>query len=457
MDSKDSELKYNAITEGVIWKQILIFFFPILLGTFFQQLYNTADAIIVGQFLGKEALAAVGGGTSVATNLLIGFFVGVSSGASVVISQYYGAKYIEGTRRAIHTSLALATAAGIAITIIGFLLTDFLLTLMGTPGDVLPLASRYMRIFFLGSVANTIYNMGSGVFRALGDSKKPLLFLIIGCGVNIVLDILFVGFLHMNVEGAAIATIISQGVSAILVLFFLKVRKDSLKIRFREIRFDMKILSNILKIGLPGGFQSVLYTISNIIIQFFVNGFGTNTAAAWAAYGKLDAVFWMAINAFGISITTIVGQNYGAGNFKRVKKTIRLSLSMGSAITIAISLLFMIVGESGIRLFTSDEDVIVLGTRILMFIAPTWITYMPIEILSGALRGCGKTFIPTMITVIGICVLRAIWLFIIPNHTLESVLVCYPISWVIAAVSMFIYYLFGHAVPKEDDDQKSLV
>ena len=447
----NGDSRYNAITEGVIWKQILIFFFPILLGTFFQQLYNTADAVIVGRFLGKEALAAVGGGTSVAINLLIGFFVGLSSGATVVISQYYGAKYESGTRKAIHTSIALSIICGVLITIIGVLFTRPILVMMGTPDDVLPLATSYMRIFFMGSIANTIYNMGSGIFRAFGDSKKPLWFLIISCGVNIVLDLLFVGFFKMNVDGAAIATIISQIISAILVIFFLMRRKDHLRLSWKEVRIDLKILSNILKIGLPAGIQSALYTVSNIIIQVNINGYGTNAAAAWAAFGKLDTIFWMAINALGVAITTIVGQNFGAELYKRVRTTIRLSLLMGTALTLMISTLFYVAGKWGIMLFTSDQEVINLGVEILRFLAPVWITYMPIEILSGALRGCGKTFIPTIITVVGICVLRMIWLFALPYFSAEFMMVfaCYPISWIIAALALAAYYFLGHAVPKE--------
>lgn len=447
----NGDSRYNAITEGVIWQQILIFFFPILLGTFFQQLYNTADAVIVGRFLGKEALAAVGGGTSVAINLLIGFFVGLSSGATVVISQYYGAKYESGTRKAIHTSIALSIICGVLITIIGVLFTRPILVMMGTPDDVLPLATSYMRIFFMGSIANTIYNMGSGIFRAFGDSKKPLWFLIISCGVNIVLDLLFVGFFKMNVDGAAIATIISQIISAILVIFFLMSRKDNLRLSWKEVRIDLKILSNILKIGLPAGIQSALYTVSNIIIQVNINGYGTNAAAAWAAFGKLDTIFWMAINALGVAITTIVGQNFGAELYKRVRTTIRLSLLMGTALTLMISTLFYVAGKWGIMLFTSDQEVINLGVEILRFLAPVWITYMPIEILSGALRGCGKTFIPTIITVVGICVLRMIWLFALPYFSAEFMMVfaCYPISWIIAALALAAYYFLGHAVPKE--------
>lgn len=442
----------NSITEGVIWKQLLIFFFPILFGTFFQQLYNTVDAIIVGQYLGKQALAAVGGGTGTAINLLIGFFTGVSSGATVIISQYYGAKAEDDASKAIHTAIALAIAAGVAIMVLGIAFTRPILELIGTPEDVMPLAVTYMRIFFAGSIFNTVYNMGSGIFRALGDSRHPLYFLICGCIVNIVLDFLFVGLFGLGVDGAAYATIISQMISALLVVIWLRRRKDGLRLSLRKLRLNMKMLVFTLKIGLPTGFQSILYTISNLIIQAHVNGFGTDTAAAWAAYGKLDAIFWMAINAFGISVTTFVGQNYGAKLYKRVSQGIRTSIMMSTALTILITAFFMILGEHGLALFTTDEQVLDIGMEILTLLVPTWILYMPIEILCGAMRGCGKTFIPTIITVVGICVLRAAWLEVVPAfaHTLSAVFLCYPVSWLVTSLAIIIYYIKGKIVPRKD-------
>ncbi len=443
----------NSITEGVIWKQLLIFFFPILFGTFFQQLYNTVDAIIVGQYLGKQALAAVGGGTGTAINLLIGFFTGVSSGATVIISQYYGAKSEEDASKAIHTAIALAIAAGAVIMVLGIVFTRFILDLIGTPEDVMPLATTYMRIFFAGSIFNTVYNMGSGIFRALGDSRRPLYFLICGCIVNIVLDFLFVGLFRMGVDGAAYATIISQMVSAVLVVIWLRKRKDGLGFSFRKLHIHSKMLVFTLKIGLPTGFQSILYTVSNLIIQAHVNGFGTDTAAAWAAYGKLDAVFWMAINAFGIAVTTFVGQNYGARLYARVRSGIRTSVLMSTALTVFVTAFFMLIGQKGLELFTTDTAVLEIGMDILTLLVPTWILYMPIEILCGAMRGCGKTFVPTVITVVGICVLRALWLEVVPSFvpTIGAVFLCYPASWLVTSLAIILYYLFGKILPKKTE------
>ena len=445
-----TETRVNGITEGRISQQLLLYFFPILFGTFFQQLYNTVDAIVVGQYLGTEALAAVGGGTGTAINLLIGFFTGLSSGATVIISQFYGAKDYKDTNKAIHTAMLIAILGGIIILAVGILFTRPILELIGTPEDVIGLAEEYMRIYFLGSVFNTVYNMGAGIFRALGDSKKPLYFLIVSCVVNIILDVLFVGFTDMGVAGAAWATIISQAASAILVIIYLRKLDSDIRLSLRHLKIDSSILRNTLRIGLPTGIQSILYTISNLLIQANVNAFGTATAAAWAAYGKLDAVYWMAINAFGIAATTFVGQNYGAKLYDRVRSGVRISLAMGAVITLFLTGAFLLLQDKGLMLFTSDSEVLSIGVEILLILVPTWITYMPIEILSGVMRGCGKTLIPTIITIVGICGLRALWLEIVPaiRPTLLSVFLCYPISWIITSAAIIIYYYWGDVLPK---------
>lgn len=320
--TKETEITegQNQITEGVIWKQLLLFFFPILFGTFFQQLYNTVDAIVVGRFVGKEALAAVGGPTGTLINLLVGFFVGLSSGATVIISQFYGARREDKVGFAVHTSIAFSLLCGAGIMAVGILFAPWALSAMGTPRDILTYAILYMRIFFLGTIPNLIYNMGSGILRAAGDSRRPLFFLITGCVTNIVLDVVLVVYLHMGVAGAAAATILSQTASALFVIIVLTRTEEMYRLRFSRIRLDRRMLNRIIRIGLPAGLQSVMYSLSNVIIQSGVNSLGTDTIAAWTAYGKIDSVFWMIINAFGISITTFVGQNYGAGKMDRVKR-----------------------------------------------------------------------------------------------------------------------------------------
>lgn len=438
----NNETKVNGITEGVIWKQILLFFFPIMFGTLFMTLYNTVDAIIVGQLLGKEALAAVSGGTTILVNLIIGFFTGVTSGATVIISQFYGAKDDEKVSKSIHTAIGLSIIFGIAISVGGYLLTEPLLKLIDTPQDVIPLAIDYLHVYFGGALVLIVYNMASGIYRAFGDSKHPLWFLIAGAFVNIFLDILFIAVFKRGVRGAAEATVISQVVSAFLTLLFLCLRKDSCKYYLRRsLDIDASMLKRMLEIGLPGGIQSIMYNISNMIIQTNVNHFGTDTAAAWASYNKLDSIFWMIINAFGIAATTFVGQNYGAGKIDRAKKGVKISLYMAGSVSVVMTVLYLAFGQYAFRLFTSDEEVIAIGMRILRTIAPVFILYIPIEILSGALRGVGKTLVPTLFTVFGICGLRIVWLSIpFCRASIERVMLSYAISWGLVSILFFIYY-----------------
>jgi putative MATE family efflux protein len=446
MRKSQSTISYNGITEGVIWKQLLFFFFPILLGTFFQQLYNTVDTVIVGNFLGKEALAAVGGGTSTVINLLIGFFTGLASGATVVISQYFGAKDDENVHKSIHTAIALSLWGGIIISIAGYLTAEPLLRLIDTPEDIMPLALSYIHIYFAGGIFIVMYNIGAGIFRAFGDSKSPLYFLIAGCLLNIVLDLLFVGPLQLGVKGAAYATVLSQVFSLVLVTISLRRKKDCCKLIYKDIKFEKHMLKKTIYIGLPAGLQSVLYTVSNLIIQADINGFGTDAAAAWAAYGKLDCFFWMILQAFGIAITTFVGQNYGAGQIQRSKKGVRTCLYMTFGSTLAIEAIYLTFSRYGFMLFVSDSSVIDLGVGMLNCIVPFYFTYIFIEILSGAIRGTGKSLIPTLITVFGICVLRVIWLAIVPAKfgTINSVMLCYPVTWTVTSLAFFFYYKFGN-------------
>ena len=435
----------NGITEGIIWKQILIFFFPILFGTLFLTLYNTVDAIIVGQILGKEALAAVSGGTSTLTNLIIGFFNGMASGATVVISQFYGAKDEDKVKKSLHTAIALSLIFGIAISIFGFILTNPMLRIMATPDDIFPLASTYLHIYFIGSLGLVMFNMSSGVLRAFGDSKHPLWFLMLGALLNIFLDILFIGVFERGVRGAAEATVISQSVSALATLLFLSTRKGLERMEVKKITYiDKIIVRKMLAIGLPGGIQSVMYNISNMIIQTNVNSFGTDTAAAWASYNKLDAVFWMIVNAFGVSITTFVGQNYGAGKIKRAKKGVLECLAMTLITSLLLATIYIKFGSYGFMLFSSDKSVIEIGMKILLTIAPVFVVYVPIEVLSGALRGVGKTLVPTLFTVFGICGVRIIWLSTPWGRaSIERVMLSYAISWSLVTLLFFIYYFFS--------------
>ncbi|MCM1136234.1 MAG: MATE family efflux transporter [Clostridium sp.] len=436
----------NQITEGVIWKQLLFFFFPILFGTFFQQLYNTTDAVIVGNFVGKEALAAVGGPAATLINLLVGFFMGLSSGASVIISQFYGADHKEDVKKAVHTAIALSIAGGAVIMVLGLVFSRAALRAMNTPEEIMALSVRYMRIYFLGVIPSLIYNMGSSILRAVGDSKRPLYFLILSCIANIFLDIFFVVTLKLGVAGVAIATILSQVFSALLVAAALMKSEDSYKLYLKEIRFHPYILRNIVRIGLPAGLQSSMYSISNLIVQSSVNSFGTDTVAAWTAYGKVDGIFWMITGAYGISITTFAGQNFGAGKYDRIKKSTRICLSMAAATSIVMSVIVLFGGNLFFRLFTTDPNVVSIGMGMVRVISPCYVTYVCIEILGGTARGCGDAVIPTVMTAAGVCILRVAWVLIaVPlRPEISTVAFSYPLTWCVTSIMFIIYYLRGN-------------
>ena len=434
----------NEITEGIIWKQLLLFFFPILLGTFFQQLYNTIDSVIVGQFVGKEALASVGGSSAQIVSLVVGFFTGLSSGAAVTIAQFVGARKEETANAGLHNAYAIAAAGGIALTFIGILAAPFMLRLMNTPADIMDGSLTYLRIYFTGILFVLIYNMGSAILRATGDSKTPLYILIICCVINIILDTAFVLLFHMGVAGVAVATLIAQAVSAILVTVKLIRSGGLLRLSPGKIRFHGPLLKLQLKLGLPTGFESILFAITNIAIQAAINTFGTDTTAAWSAYGKLDAIFWMVSTAFGISITTFVGQNYGAGKMDRVRRSTRVCLCMDLAVSFVLVVILIASRSLLFRLFTTDETVVRIGSDMLLFITPWYIVYVFIEVLGGSLRGRGNVIVPVVITLLGVCLLRIIWLagVLKISPTIHAIIFSYPVTWVITALAFIGYYVW---------------
>ena len=437
-------VKGNRITEGSIFGQLLLFFFPILFGTFFQQLYNTADAMVVGRFVGKQALAAVGGSTSTLINLLVGFFVGLSSGATVVISQFYGARKADKVHWAVHTSIAFSVIGGIIFMIVGLVGSPWALEAMKTPEDVMGHAVVYIRIYFLGIIVNLVYNMGAGILRAVGDSRRPLYFLIASCFTNIILDVLLVAVLGMGVAGAALATITSQLLSAVLVVLALMKTDDMYKLEWKKVRIDQRMLQRIVRIGTPAGMQSVMYNISNVIIQAGVNTLGTDNVTAWATYGKVDGLYWMMINALGISATTFVGQNFGAGRLDRVRKGAGACMVIGVVLTASVGVVLYNGGHLLVELFTTDQQVQAISMDLLHFMVPTFITYIAIEILSGTLRGVGDAWMPLIITGIGVCAVRVLWImFVLPHyHTIIGAAFCYPLTWSLTTVAFVIYYYF---------------
>ena len=443
-DSKTETLKpADPITEGPIAKGILSFFFPILFGSFFQQMYNITDAIIVGRFVGKEALGAVGGGTATFINLLVGLFVGIANGASVVISQYFGAKDRENTHRAIQTAINMSVWGGALVMAVGLLTSRWVMTLIDTPAEILDMSVTYLAVYFTGTIPMFLYNVGASTLRSMGDSKRPLYILIAGCVVNIGLDILFVAVFRWGVAGAAWATVACQVFSAVLTLILLKKTTD---FSFHERGIDRNIFRMMLYLGIPAGIQGMMYSISNIIIQKAINVLGTDTVAANAAYSKVDSFFWMCINSFGVAVTVFSGQNYGAHNYGRVRKSMKVCLGMSAITAVIISAAFMLWGRTFLSIFTTDEKVLDIGVQIVYCIAPYFLTWISIEILSGTMRGCGQSLIPTLFTVFGICVLRVVWIlcYFPAHHTISGIMAAYPLTWTATSLLFWGYYLFGH-------------
>lgn len=440
---KNSEVK-NQITEGLIWKQLLIFFFPIALGTIFQQLYTVADTIIVGRFLGKEALASVGGSAAMLVNIAVGFFSGFTSGASVILSHNYGAKSKSGIHKSLHTAYCFSVIAGLALGIAGWIFAPQLLKLMDTPVETVPGSIVYLRIYFLGLVATFVYNMGSSIMRAVGDSKRPLYVLTACSIINILLDVLLIVVFRLGIAGAAIATVVSQVISALAVTYLLIKAYPDVALKLREIRIDNRILLSQLRIGLPGGIQFCISGITNIILQAAINSFGTDTIAAWAAFNKMDMIFWTVCGAFGASITTFAGQNYGAKKYDRVFKSVRVCLILSVVICGFLQIMFMVFANPMFKIFTSDADVIEVGVYMLKFLVPTYILFVLIEIPAGALRGIGDAAVPTAINMIGLCLIRLPWiLVVVPRyHELPVILVSYPLAGACSVVLIIVYYFY---------------
>lgn len=439
----------TIMTEGSIWKKILLFSIPLILGNLFQQLYNTVDSIIVGNYIGSEALAAVGSSGSL-INLLIGFCIGASAGAGVVISQYYGAQNKEGVRKAVHTTMAIAIAAGVILTVAGILLSPILLRAMGTPKEVFPQSVIYLQVYFGGILFSIIYNMAAGILNAVGNSRRSLVYLMIAAISNIFLDLLFVVVLKMGIIGAALATDLSQLLSAIFIIAFMTRSKEMYHLRIRDIRFYDHLLSRILKIGLPTGIQNIVISFSNIIVQSSVNSFGAVAMAGFAAYIKIDGFNILPVLSFSMAATTFAGQNIGAGKYDRVKKGMYVSIGMGILYTIATGIALLLFAPQVIGVFTGNPDVVAYGTLIMKFFCPFYWMLGILHVLAGTLRGTGKTMEPMIVFLLSLCLFRVIWIWVSMaiSHEFWRVMIGYPLSWAVGMILMVGYAWKAKWMPK---------
>ena len=432
------------ITEGVIWRQLLLFFFPILMGSFFQQMYNTVDTIIVGRAVGTQALAAVGS-TSSLINLINGFFIGLSTGATVILSQFFGANDQQGIHRALHTGIGLAVVLGVLASALGVAAGPWVLKMIQTPESCLQDASVYVRIYFLGAVASMLYNMGSGNLRAMGDSRRPMIFLIISCFVNILLDVLCVIVLKLGIAGAAVATVLSQTISAFLVVLVLVKIPTGYALHLSQIRIHGNLLRRLLLIGIPAGLQYVTFDFANLLIQSGINSFGEITVAAWTAFGKADSLTWMVSGALGVAVTTFVGQNFGAQKFDRIHQCVRICMGTGVVLFGLISAISSVFRHFILGIYTTDTAVIQTGAYVMLFIVPFNFLFVPVEVFAGTMRGTGYSLVPTSITGACVCLFRVIWIFTMVRwfHTIEVLAIAYPISWLLASSVFFAVYRRG--------------
>ena len=429
------------LTEGPIVKRLVTFFLPIAAGTLFQQLYNAVDAFVVGKFVGTEALAAVGGSPAILSNLIIGFFVALTGGAAVVIAQLYGAQEYDRVATAMGVSYRMCVLLGLLAGASVCLFSPQLLILLKTPADTFEQALLYQRIYFLGAVFLLLFNMGSGILRSVGDARFPFLCLFVGCGLNIILDVVFVIVFGWGVAGVAIATVVSQALSALLVTIKLMAWKGPFRLRLRG-KGDRSLLRRMLRIGIPSGVQSSMYGLSNLLLQVGINSLGTVVVASWAMNGKVDGAYWAITSAFGTALTTFVGQNYGAGKLDRVRESAKKSLLLMVLITLSVSGVLLLAARPLLQVLTADPAVIDTTWHIILFFAPFYVTWVPIEVLSGILRGVGDVLTPSLILAGGICGFRILWLFTAfqLSPVLLTLCVCYPLSWVVTDGAIYLYF-----------------
>ena len=438
------------LTKGSIVKAIILFSIPLLIGNLFQQLYNAVDSYVVGNYVGKIALAAVGASTPI-INMLIGFFMGISTGAGVVIAQFFGAGDLTKMKKAIHNSIALTLVMGVVLTVVGLVFNDPILKAIGVPSDVFSEASTYLSIYFWSLIFVMIYNMGSGILRSVGDSKRPLYFLIFSSVVNIVLDFLFVKYFNFGVAGAGYATLIAQAISAIMVMYVLMKTNDSYKVVLKDIKFDKEILLRIIKIGLPTGFQQSIVSLSNVIVQSYINVYGASVIAGYSVTIKIDGFVNLPLQAFNMAITTFVGQNIGAKKYERVKKGAYITTFL-AMVTIGFFVVIMyFFGRDFIALFNQEKDVIDAGRLMQLTFLPFYIVLPINQVINGVLRGAGRSAVPMYVMIFSFVFLRQIYLFLVTKVTSDVVYVFlgWPTTWVVCSLIFIVYFFKVQWLPQE--------
>ncbi len=443
MTAVNTSAKTTLMTEGPIWKKIIAFAFPLFLGNLFQQLYNTADSLIVGNFLGSNALAAVSSSGNLIF-LMVGFFNGIAMGAGVVIARYYGAREIKEVKKAVHAMIAFGLAAGILLTIAGTLLTSRILIWMGTPADVLPESTVYFRIYFMGSLSFVMYNVFVGILQSVGDSRHPLIYLIVSSLINILLDLLFVGVLGFGVGAAALATILSQFISALLCLFRLVYKSpEDYRVSIRMIRFDLPMLRQIISNGLPAGFQNSIIAFANVIVQSNINKFGKMAVAGCGAYSKIEGFGFLPITCFALALTTFISQNLGAKQYDRAKKGARFGLLCSVVMAELVGVFIYFTIPVLIFAFNRTPEVIAYGTAQARTVTLFYCLLAFSHCIAGILRGAGKATVPMLTMLCFWCIVRVTYITL-AVHFIPSIRVifwAYPLTWSLSSIVFLIYFL----------------
>ena len=429
------------MTEGNITRHIISFALPLLIGNVFQQLYNTVDTWVVGNYVSNEAFSAVGTVGPI-INMLIGFFMGLSSGAGVVISQYYGAKRNQEVHDTVHTAMVMTIIMGVAFTAIGLAMTPFMLRLMNTPENVMPESTAYLTIYFSGIVGLMVYNIGAGILRAVGDSQRPFYFLVVCALINTVLDLLFVLVFRMGVEGVALATVIAQSTSALLVVITLMKTDTCIKLRLRDLKINFAMLGKIFRVGIPAAIQMAITAFSNIFVQSYINYFGDNCMSGWTAYAKIDQLLFLPMQSIALASTTFVGQNLGCNQVERAKKGVSQALLIAMVSTVVLMIPVMAFASPVVAFFNNKEEVVEIGTMLLHWLSPFYVLCCFNQIYSGALRGAGNSRAPMIIMLSSFVAFRQVYLFIMARawNEIIPIAMSYPAGWLLCSTLTAIYY-----------------
>ncbi|MBQ9113260.1 MAG: MATE family efflux transporter [Clostridia bacterium] len=430
------------MTEGNILSHLIKFAIPLLLGNILQQLYNMVDTWVVGNYVSGEAFSAVGTVGPI-INFLVSFFVGFSTGAGVVVSQYYGAKKYKEVQKTVHTAILMTVIIGVVITVLGIALVPLMLDLMNTPDDVLDEAKEYLTIYFAGIMGLVIYNMGSGILRSVGDSRRPFYFLAVSAVTNTVLDLLFVLAFGMGVRGVALATIIAQGLSALLIMITLMRTDNCIKFSFKRLGIDKTVLLKTVRIGLPTALQLAITSFSNIFVQSYINYFGTAAMGGWTAYAKIDQLIFLPMQSVALASTTFVGQNLGKGDVPRAKKGVNTALAVSYFITVLLIIPVVIFAPQLVYFFNKDVSIVEFGAMFLRWLTPFYILCCMNQIYAGALRGSGNSTAPMVIMLLSFVGFRQLYLYIMSTYVSNTVIpiaMAYPAGWLVCSLLMFVYY-----------------